>query len=508
MRKHYTLSGLLLCLMTLLTLGASAQMSDCLCFTALEEGSTVTLNMYGTPDAVTLQYSLDERDWYDYTIGRAIYLGNVGEKVYFCYAGEDEASAFSTTLSDYYSFTMSGLISASGNVMSLLNKRSREATTIPCVGCFSHLFEGCDALVSAPELPATLLHAGCYYKMFSGCTRLTTAPALPATTMSNRCYFQMFEGCTSLATAPELPATTLGPYCYQGMFSGCTSLTTAPALPVTTLDNGCYYQMFVGCTSLTAAPELPATTLMLDCYSWMFKDCSKLNVVKVAFKVFSSSTALWLANVSSKGIFICPDDLSTTTRSASNVPAGWSVNGYNLTVSSVGWASMYLPIDVTIPEDVEVYYAASASGDVVTLKPITGIIPAYTGVIVKAAEGTVFFPYTTTAGTPVEGNLFEGVTSATACSADVNYVLAPTTTPDMPWFSNYTGTSLGAFKAYLPKSAVGGASSIQFRFADATAISTVETEVAEDVIYNLAGQRVGSDYRGLVIRNGKKMYNK
>ena len=117
MRKHCTLSGLLLCLMALFTLGTSAQMSDCLCFTALEEGSTVTLNMYGTPDAVTLQYSLDERDWYDYTIGRAIYLGNVGEKVYFCYAGEDEASAFSTTLSNYYSFTMSGLISASGNVM-------------------------------------------------------------------------------------------------------------------------------------------------------------------------------------------------------------------------------------------------------------------------------------------------------------------------------------------------------------------------------------------------------
>ena len=505
MRKHYTLSGLLLCLMTLFTLGTSAQMSDCLCFTALEEGSTVTLNMYGTPDAVTLQYSLDERDWYDYTIGRAIYLGNVGDKVYFCYAGEDEASAFSTS-SNYYSFTMSGLISASGNVMSFLNKRSREATTIPCANCFSHLFEGCDALVSAPELPATLLHAGCYYKMFSGCTRLTTAPALPATTMSNRCYFQMFEGCTSLATAPELPATTLGPNCYQGMFSGCTSLTTAPALPVTTLDNGCYYQMFEGCTSLTAAPELPATTLMLDCYSRMFKDCSKLNVVKVAFKVFSSSTALWLANVSSKGIFICPDDLSTTERGTNSVPKGWSVNGYDLTVSAAGWASMYLPIDVTIPEGTEVYYASAVSGDIVTLSPLTDAIPAGTGVIVKAAEGTVFFPYTTTAVTPVTGNLFEGTSYDAACSPRENYVLnASKSTDTSVHFSIYTGTTLSAYKAYLPMSAVGSASSIQFRFDGATAISTIEMESSEDAIYNLAGQRVGSDYHGLVIKNGKKI---
>ena len=54
---------------------------------------------------------------------------------------------------------------------------------------------------------------------------------------------------------------------------------------------------------------------------------------------------------------------------------------------------------------------------------------------------------------------------------------------------------------------MGGASSIQFRFADATAISTVEMESNDDVLYNMAGQRVSSDYRGIVIKNGKKMFN-
>jgi hypothetical protein len=42
---------------------------------------------------------------------------------------------------------------------------------------------------------------------------------------------------------------------------------------------------------------------------------------------------------------------------------------------------------------------------------------------------------------------------------------------------------------------------------DATAISTPRTTVdsQSNIRYNLAGQRVGDDYKGLVIVNGKKM---
>ena len=36
----------------------------------------------------------------------------------------------------------------------------------------------------------------------------------------------MFNGCTALTTAPELPATTLANSCYQNMFSGCYNLNT------------------------------------------------------------------------------------------------------------------------------------------------------------------------------------------------------------------------------------------------------------------------------------------
>lgn len=42
-----------------------------------------------------------------------------------------------------------------------------------------------------------------------------------------------------------------------------------------------------------------------------------------------------------------------------------------------------------------------------------------------------------------------------------------------------------------------------------TAINTIEADKAQDgVIYNLAGQKVDNSYKGLIIKNGKKMLQK
>ena len=145
--------------------------------------------------------------------------------------------------------------------------------------CYYSMFEGCKSLTAVPELPATTLENHCYHSMFGGCTSLTAASELKATTLANFCYYNMFDGCTSLTSAPELKATTLAYYCYYCMFYGCTSLTTAPALKATKLTYGCYYSMFEGCTSLTTAPELKATTLANGCYDNMFNGCTKLSTV-------------------------------------------------------------------------------------------------------------------------------------------------------------------------------------------------------------------------------------
>ena len=248
-----------------------------------------------------LQYSTDCVNWTTYsgriniTQGHNIYLKG------------DNANGWSEGSVKYSFFKITGNVSLSGNVMSLLDNGTGTTLSIPnnycffrlfysstgityvnrsflsantlALRCYSLMFEDCTSLKTAPGLPATTLADHCYDHMFSGCTSLKTAPELPATTLADHCYDHMFSGCTSLTTAPGLPATTLASNCYECMFWRCTSLATAPDLPATKLANQCYYNMFFNCDSLTTAPNLPAIQLTDYCYSYMFEACTLLTTV-------------------------------------------------------------------------------------------------------------------------------------------------------------------------------------------------------------------------------------
>lgn len=184
---------------------------------------------------------------------------------------------FSTSSSNFSTFRMTGLISASGNIMSLIDGVG-ETLDIPSDYCFYQLFKDCNVLTSSPSLPSTNLSTGCYYYMFSGCSRLITPPSLPATTLADNCYSGMFKDCSNLITVPSLPATTLANNCYSSMFQNCISITTPPKLLATTLATGCYGNMFYGCNNLSFPPYLPATTLANSCYGYMFRNCASIKI--------------------------------------------------------------------------------------------------------------------------------------------------------------------------------------------------------------------------------------
>ena len=351
-----------------------------LCFTAVDGGTNVILDHGGTR-LPSLQTSTDKITWTNY-IGMPITLENEDDKVYFRSNGD--ADWFSTSLEDYVHFTLLGNnIAVSGNIMSLINPTC-ESTEIPCnycfcklfsgctsltdaselilpaidlkEGCYSHMFEGCEMLKTAPELPATNLAPSCYESMFSGCKSLETVPALNATELAVSCYESMFSSCTSLTEAPALNADVLAESCYESMFSGCTYLTEAPALPATTLAPSCYKSMFSDCTKLTAAPglfaevlavscyesmffgcesleiapELPATELAESCYREMFKDCSKLNYIKVYFTEWGEPTNNWVEGVSEVGTFEFTGELphEDSDHDYSKIPFGWTVQSF------------------------------------------------------------------------------------------------------------------------------------------------------------------------------------
>ncbi len=238
---------------------------NCVMFLGDESDFTVTATNVEWDGNV--EYSTDKSTWIVWD-GSTIPSSN--NKLYMRGSGN---STFYT--SNGMRLVLSAKAGCYGNLNTLLDYR-KPPSKLTATSCFQSMFENCENLTHAPELPATTLYPSCYQQMFLGCIGLTQAPELPATVLSPYCYYKMFYGCTSLAQAPELPATTLKNFCYQGMFYGCTSLTQAPELPATTMTVFCYCQMFYGCTSLSQTPDLPATSLASQCYSEMFYGCTGL----------------------------------------------------------------------------------------------------------------------------------------------------------------------------------------------------------------------------------------
>ena len=492
-----------------------------LCFTANAVGSTVELKKNGDAYNAILQYSTDYcKHWetVDFEVSSTtgtITLKKVNDKVYFRNTRQaNEVSGFSKDYSfcfNNYQFVMSGSIAASGNVMSLVDK-DVETTTIPNKYCFIRLFYECKALTSAPELPATTLAEGCYDSMFELCTSLKAAPALPATNLAGYCYSSMFEKCKNLTSAPELPATNLVENCYEYMFMNCTNLKSAPALPATTLKKRCYHSMFEACESLTAAPELPATTLCEDCYEWMFGYCTNLKSIKVGFTDWNNSVYIrdWLYRTADKGMFICPDELSARYDEY-GIPCNWTrvfeIKANNEPKTENYYATFYSGTNAyEVPEGVTAYTGV-VDGNVLRLTPVAnGIIPADEAVILKTTQSQVYLPYTTETAIKSKDNKLLGTDEEMILGTN-DYALS--LGQNGVGFYLWDGKSIGANKAYLELSA-SSVKALAFEFEETTSIHglTPALSEGEGAIYNLNGVRVDENYKGIVIKNGKKVLQK
>ena len=427
--KNFRLRLLLLCVTCIISLGASATPGgDYLCFTAEENGSTVELIKNGNAYDAILQYSTDDcENWKLVDFSTVTTTGtitlDVGGRVYFRnISAADKVTGFSKDYDyesgyNYYQFVMSGKISASGNVMSLVDSQV-ETTTIPSEYCFYGLFEYCKSLISAPELPATGLAESCYESMFSMCTRLVKAPELPATGLAESCYESMFSMCTSLAEAPALPAEKLAEYCYWNMFKSCTNL----------------------------------------------------NLVKASFTEWMDyATDNWLDGVAEEGTFVCPDALDKATTGTGNIPDGWTAafevkanskpetHDYYTTFYS-GKNAYQVPGDMTA-------YTAVAHGSILLLTPVAnGIIPADEAVILKCAQSKCYLSYTTETATKSGDNALKGTGKATTLGAnDYALSLGQEGVGFYPWY----GKPIGANKAYLPLGGIApGTKALGIEFVD------------------------------------------
>ena len=164
-------------------------------------------------------------------------------------------------------------------------------------------------------------------------------------------------------------------------------------------------------------------------------------------------------------------------------------NYFPLTISSVGWASLYLPYAATIPTGVQAYYASSTDGENITLTEITGTIPSHTGVVVRGTAGSYGFEKSDDSPEALNNNLLIGVTAAKDTTHSTAYVLAGVDPDDANCIlfklyknaSDNNDVTLGAYKSYIPKSVLSSTPDrIRFIIADSNNTTSVEAIKAKE----------------------------
>lgn len=164
------------------------------------------------------------------------------------------------------------------------------------------------------------------------------------------------------------------------------------------------------------------------------------------------------------------------------------------------YATTYLPFSVSAAEGAELY-TGELNGNVMNLtKSHTGVA-AEQGIVLVGESSSTKAVLTIGEGTATSKGL-EGTLAPKAVEA--SSVLTLGKSGSEVGFFAFTGTQIGANKAYVEKTA--GASAVMINFGEVTGIeNAVAPEAANAPLYDLSGRRVVKAVKGgLYIQNGKK----
>lgn len=151
-------------------------------------------------------------------------------------------------------------------------------------------------------------------------------------------------------------------------------------------------------------------------------------------------------------------------------------------------------------------FAVNYDGNSFTYTEITKV-PKNTAVLVYGNEAKEYSVAGTESADAVTTSLQAATTGITADGTQ--YVLAKGE-DGLGWYPVTSGETIPAGKGYLVISNPKQAKSFYALNGDVTAIKSISKSVDNEnvPVYNLAGQRVGKDYKGVVIVNGKKVIRK
>lgn len=164
------------------------------------------------------------------------------------------------------------------------------------------------------------------------------------------------------------------------------------------------------------------------------------------------------------------------------------------------YATTYLPFSVSAAEGAELY-TGELNGNVMNLtKSHTGVA-AEQGIVLVGESSATKAVLTIGEGTATSKGL---VGTLAPKDVEAKTVLTLGKSGDEVGFFAFTGTQIGANKAYVEKTA--GASAVMINFGEVTGIeNAVAPEAANAPLYDLSGRRVVKAVKGgLYIQNGKK----
>ena len=330
-----------------------------------------------------------------------------------------------------------------------------------------------------------------------------------------------FFGCSGL-TSVTIPnsVTSIG----LGAFSHCSGLTSVTIGNSVTSIGRTAFGSCSGLTSVTIGNSVES--IRYDA----FGSCSNLHdVYCYAENVPSTDSDAFVYSP------IADATLHVPAASINNykATAPWSDFGsivalpgqYSLTVSSVGYATLYLDFNAEIPEGVKAYVAKEVVDSRLKMELVEGVLPANTGVIIMAEEGTYAFVKSNKTPAVIEKNLLKGTVEKKEITAEANtsyYVLSAPDGAVAMYLALLTENKFwnNANKAYLPinygdlgifddevDSSVEQLSRrLVFDFDDETGIA--ETKIGNvksenSAIFDLSGRRVQKAQKGIFIRDGK-----
>ena len=276
-------------------------------------------------------------------------------------------------------------------------------------------------------------------------------------------------------------------------------------LDVTTVASGNYILYMRGQNGNSAARAFSFKVGETEVFNGSFANGTNTDLNSAEFVVPASSTLSFASEGSGQsGI----DYFYLVRTGDAAVSATIGATGYTTFASTYALDLDHLPTGVTA------YYVQSTGvkGDYVSLSDAKGTVEAGTGLILKATEAGTYSIPVAASGSALSGNKLVGCTTSTEVGTNASkYVLAAN--GGVAEFQNLSGNAANvpAGKAYLDLSDMAAKARLIIALdGEANDIDEVEIdEEADDApLYNVAGQIVDDEYKGIVIKNGKKYLNK